>query len=118
MARRPASMAGEAAQFPVATVAPPPVGQAPVAPARPSPESAASRALAAIRAWEASAERAWLAGGAWTIIQDDPRYDAATTDAEDPDYVGNVAVFDDGSRLVHGTTGWAMGPRRGTRPVG
>lgn len=118
MARRPASTAGEAAQLPFDTVVPTPEGRATVAPARSGTESAASHALTAIRAWEASVERAWLAGGAWTVIQGDTRYDAATTDAEDPDYAGNVAVFDDGSRLVHGTAGWTVGPRRRTRPAG
>ncbi len=118
MARRAPSTAGEAAQLPFDIIASAPEGQATVAPARPGTESAVARALVAIRAWEASAERAWLAGGAWVIIQGDPRYDAATTDAEDPGYAGNVAVFDDGSRLVHGAAGWAMGPRRRTRPTG
>jgi len=118
MARRPASTAGEAAQLPFDTVALAPEGRATIAPACPGTESAASRVLAAIRAWEASAERDWLAGGAWAIVQGDPRYDAAATNAEDPDYAGNVAVFDDGSRLVYGAAGWAMGPRRRTRPAG
>ncbi len=112
MARRPASTAGEAMQLPVATIAPTPAVQATVAPARPGPESAASRALAAIHAWDASAERAWLAGGAWAIIQGDPRYAAAATDAADPAYAGNVAVFDDGSRLLEKADGWAVGSRR------
>ncbi len=111
MARRPASRAGEAAQLP-SLPSRRPLRDRPPSPPRPGTESAASRALAAIRAWEASAERAWLAGRVWAIIQGDPCYDPAATDIEDPDYVGNVAVFDDGSRLVHGATGWAMGPRR------
>ena len=118
MARRTTSTAGAATQLPFDTSAPAPEGQATSAPTRLGTESAASRALAVIRAWEASVERDWLAGGAWTIIQGDPRYNAATTDAEDPDYAGNVAVFDDGSRLVQGTAGWALGPRRCTRPAG
>ncbi len=118
MARRATSRAGEAVQLPFATAAPPPAGQATVASARLGSESAASRALAAIRAWEASAERGWLAGGAWAIIQGDPRYDATATDAEDPDYAGNVAVFDDGSRLLEKADGWAVGPRQRTRPAG
>ena len=118
MPRRSASTTGEAAQLPFDTGAPAPEEQATVASARPATESAAARALAAIRVWEASVERDWLAGGAWAIIQGDPRYNAATTDAEDPDYAGNVAVFDDGSRLVQGTAGWALGPRRCTRPAG
>jgi len=118
MARRTTSMAVGAEQPSFATVAPPPAGQATVAPARLGLESAASRALAAIQVWEASAERDWLAGGAWAIIQGDPRYDAATTDVEDQDYVGNVAVFDDGSRLLEKPDGWAVGPRQRTRPVG
>jgi len=112
MARRPASTAGEAAQLPFDTVALAPEGRATIAPARPGTESAASRALAAIRAWEASAERAWLAGGAWAIIQGDPRYDATATDAADPAYAGNVAVFDDGSRLLEKADGWVVGSRR------
>jgi len=80
------------------------------------PASAAARARAAIRAWAASPDRGWLPGGAWAIIQGDPRYDAAATDAEDPDYRGAVAVFADGSRLVKRPEGWAEGPRRRTRP--
>jgi len=108
MARRPASMAGEATQLPFDTVAPP----------CPNMESVAARALVVIRAWEASAERDWLDGGSWAIIQGDPHDDAAATDAEDPDYRGDVAVFDDGSRLVHGATGWAMGPHQHICPTG
>ncbi len=96
MARRPASMAGEATQLPFDTVAP----------ACPNMESVAACALVVIRAWEASAERDWLAGGSWAIIQGDPHDDAAATDA------------DDGSRLVHGATGWAMGPHQHICPTG
>jgi len=118
MARRTTSTVGVAAQLPFATNAPAPEEQATIAPARPGMESAASRALAAIRTWEASVERDWLAGGAWAIIQGDPRYDAVATDAEDPDYAGTVAVFDDGSRLLDKAADWTVGPRRRTRPTG
>ncbi len=118
MARRTTSTVGEAAQLPFDTSAPAPEEQATIAPARPGTESAASRALAAIRAWETGVERDWLAGGAWAIIQGDPRYDVAATDAEDPDYTGTVAIFDDGSRLLDKAEGWVVGPRRRTRPTG
>ncbi len=115
MARRTTSTARAAAQLPFDTSAPAPEGQATIAPTRPGTESAASCALAAIRAWEASVERDWLAGGAWAIIQGDPRYDAAATDVEDPDYAGNVAVFADSSRLLAKAEGWTVGPRRRAR---
>lgn len=118
MARRPTNTVGEAAQLSFETSAVAPEKQATVASTRPGAESAAARALAAIQAWEVSAERAWLAGGAWAIIQGDPRYDVTATDAEDPDYAGTVAVFDDGSRLLTKAEAWTVGPRRRTRPAG
>jgi len=77
-------------------------------------ETAAARVLAAIRAWERSPARGWIAGGSWALIQGDENFDPAATDAADPAYRGLVAIFADGSRLTKSAEGWRIGRGRST----